>query len=106
MDVFKLFAVVVAGTLWSAWFALYLREKGVNPMRELLDRFSRLGWMCKVGVLFLVVQMTMFGGAKHGGTNGVGVVDGTNNVVIVDGGETNEVGEAASSPLLLRMSSP
>ena len=37
----------------------------------LLARFSRLGWACKVAVLFFVVQLTMFGGAKHGGTNDV-----------------------------------
>ena len=37
----------------------------------LLARFSRLGWVCKVAVLFFVVQLTMFGGAKHGGTNDV-----------------------------------
>ena len=53
---------------------------------ELLDRFSRLGWACKIGVLFLVVQLTMFGGAKHGGTNDVTNVDGTNQVAIVGGG--------------------
>ena len=53
---------------------------------ELLDRFSSLGWVCKIGVLFLVVQLTMFGGAKHGGTNDVTNVDGTNQVEIVGGG--------------------
>ena len=37
----------------------------------LLARFSRLGLACKVAVLFFVVQLTMFGGAKHGGTNDV-----------------------------------
>ena len=107
LELFKLIAVVVSGTLWSAWLALCLREKGVNPAREVLDRFGRLGWMKKVGVLFLVVQMTMFGGAKHGGTNDVTNVDGTNVVTEVSG--TNEVGEvengeaesgeAESSPL-------
>ena len=113
MEVFKLFAVAIAGTLWSAWLALYLREKGVNPTREILNRFGRLGWACKVGVLFLFVQMTMFGGAKHGGTNDVDGVTGTNEVEIV-GGQSNltscafglEVGEAASSPLQQRMFSP
>ena len=34
-------------------------------------RFSRLGLACKVAVLFFVIQLTMFGGAKHSGTNGV-----------------------------------
>ena len=68
---FKIFALAVAGALWGAWLVLALREKGVNPIREVLDRFSRLKWICKVGVLFIVVQMTMFGGAKHGGTNDV-----------------------------------
>ena len=82
--------LVIAGCLLS------------DSMAELLGRFSRLGWMCKVGVLFLVVQLTMFGGAKHGGTNDVDAVDGTNVVTEVSG--TNEVGEAengeaVSSPL-------
>ena len=85
-----------AAVLWSAWLVLFLREKGVNPTREILDRFGRLGWMKKVGVLFIVAQFTMFGGAKHGGTNDVDAVGGTNDVEIVEGGETNEVGEAES----------
>ena len=80
-----------AAILWSAWLALCLREKGFSPIREVLDRFSRLDRMCKVGVLFLVVQMTMFDGAKHGGTNDVMNVDGTNVVTEFSG--TNEVGE-------------
>ena len=48
--------------------------------------------MSKVGVLVLVVQLTMFGGAKHGGTNDVTNVDGTNVVTEVMG--TNDVGDA------------
>ena len=61
---------------------------------ELLDRFSRLGLVCKIGVLFLVVQLTMFGGAKHGGTNDVDAVDGTN--VVTEASGTNEVGDVES----------
>ena len=85
--------------------------KDANPIRITLDKFSRLGWMNKIAVLFIVVQLTMFGGAKHGGTNDVDdvtstndvelVEGGTNGVDIVAGGDTNEVGEAVSSPLLL-----
>ena len=50
---------VVAGCLLSAFLS------------GLLARFSSLDWVCKVAVLFFVVQLTMFGGAKHGGTNNV-----------------------------------
>ena len=76
--------------------------KDANPIRITLDKFSRLGWMNKIAVLFIVVQLTMFGGAKHGGTNDVDdvtstndvelVEGGTNGVDIVDGGDTNGVG--------------
>ena len=89
MEVFKLLAVAVAGVLWSAVLVVFLHKKDVHPIRELLDGFSRLGWLCKVSVLFLVAQLTMFGGAKHGGTNDVTNVDGvieTNQVEIVGGG--------------------
>ena len=55
----------------------------LDSLLELQVRFGRLGWMCKVGVLLVVAQLTMFGGAKHGGTN---------DVEMVDGGDTNEVG--------------
>ena len=51
--------LVIAGCLLSAFLS------------GLLERFSRLGLACKVAVLFFVVQLTMFGGAKHGGTNDV-----------------------------------
>ena len=85
MEVFELLAVAVAGALWSAVLVVFLHKKDVHPIRELLDGFSRLGWMCKVGVLFFVVQLTMFGGAKHGGTNGVDGVTGTNDVNVVEG---------------------
>lgn len=64
--------------------------KDANPIRIALDKFSRLGWMKKVGVLFIVVQLTMFGGAKHGGTNDVEGASG-------DGTS----GEAVSPPLLM-----
>ena len=82
--------LVIAGCLLS------------NSMAELLGRFRRLGWACKIGVLVVVAQLTMFGGAKHGGTNDVDAADGTNVVTEVSG--TNEVeesesGEAESFPL-------
>ena len=57
-----------------------------------LERFSRLGLVGKVVVLFFVVQLTMFGGAKHG-TNDVVNVDGSNVVEIVECG-TNDVEDA------------
>ena len=105
LDAFKLTAFLISSILWGAWLVLALRKKDVHPLRETLEGFSRLGWMKKVGVLFIVVQLTMFGGAKHGGTNDVDIVDGgdTNGVEIVEGGETNGVdgtsGEAASRRL-------
>ncbi|MGN0832774.1 MAG: hypothetical protein ACI4RD_03890, partial [Kiritimatiellia bacterium] len=70
MGLFKLLALVVAAALWSAFLAVFLRQQGVRPLRRVLDGFSRLGWLCRVGVLLLVVQLTLFGGAKHGGTDG------------------------------------
>ena len=60
--------------------------KDANPIRITLDKFSRLGWMNKIAVLFIVVQLTMFGGAKHGGTNDVDDVTSTNDVELVEGG--------------------
>ena len=69
MDVFRLIALVVAGALWGAWLVFFLREKGT--LGDILARFERLGVWAKVGVLFVVVQLAMFGGAKHGGTNDV-----------------------------------
>ena len=111
LDAFKLTAILISGILWSAWLVLVLRKKDVHPLRDTLEGFSRLGWMKKVGVLFIVVQLTMFGGAKHGGTNDVDdvtstndvelVEGGTNGVDIVDGSDTNGVGEAMSPSLLL-----
>ena len=55
-----------------------------DPLLCLLDRVSRLGRVNRVVVLLFVVQLTMFGGAKHGGTNDV---------------NDAENGEAVSSPL-------
>ena len=92
LDAFKLTAVLISGALWSAWLVLVLRKKNVHPLRDALEGFGRLGWMKKVGVLFIVTQLTMFGGAKHGGTNDVDDVTSTNEVEIVDGGDTNGVG--------------
>ena len=93
MEIFKLIAVAVAGLLWLTWLVLSLQEAGVHPVRYVLDQYGRLGNGGKIVVLFLVVQMTMFGGAKHGGTNDVDDVIGTNGVEIVEGG-TNDVGGA------------
>ena len=90
MEIFKLIAVAVAGLLWLTWLVLRLQEAGVHPARYVLDQYGRLGNGGKIVVLFLVVQMTMFGGAKHGGTNDVDDVTGTNGVEIVEGG-TNDV---------------
>ena len=90
LNAFKLTAILISSILWGAWLVLALRKKDVHPLRETLEGFSRLGWMKKVGVLFIVVQLTMFGGAKHGGTNDVDDVTGTNDVELVEGG-TNGV---------------
>ena len=75
---FKLVALSVAALLWGAWAVLKLREVEGEPLRKVLEGFSRLGWFNKVAILFVVAQLTMFGGAKHGGTNDVDDVGGTN----------------------------
>ena len=76
--------------------------KDANPIRITLDKFSRLGWMNKIAVLFIVVQLTMFGGAKHGGTNDVDDVTSTNDVELVEGGtNTNEELRVESDELMM-----
>ena len=98
---FKIIALVVAGLLWSVWLFAKLRECEGEPLKIVLDQFSRLGWFSKIAVLFFVVQLTMFGGAKHG-TNDVDQTDGptTNDVGQVEGdvpgGGTNDVGGVGS----------
>ena len=102
LDAFKLTAILISGILWSAWLVLVLRKKDVHPLRDTLEGFSRLGWMKKVGVLFIVVQLTMFGGAKHGGTNDVDDVTSTNDVELVEGGtNTNEELRVESGELMM-----
>ena len=102
LDAFKLTAILISGILWGAWLVLVLRKKNVHPIRETLEGFSRLGWMKKVGVLFIVVQLTMFGGAKHGGTNDVDDVTSTNDVELVEGGtNTNEELRVESDELMM-----
>ena len=91
---FKLFALLVAALLWGAWAVLKLREAEGEPLRKVLEGFSKLGWFNKVAILFVVAQLTMFGGAKHGGTNDVDDVSGTNGVDVVEGGGTNGVSGA------------
>lgn len=98
---FKIIALVVAGLLWSVWLFAKLRECEGEPLKIVLDQFSRLGWFSKIAVLFFVVQLTMFGGAKHG-TNEVDQTDGptTNDVGQIEGdvpgGGTNDVGGVGS----------
>ena len=79
---FKLIALAVAGLLWFAWLFAKLRECEGEPLKIVLNQFSRLAWFNKIAVLFIVVQLTMFGGAKHG-TNDVDQTDGptTNDVI-------------------------
>ena len=102
LDAFKLTAILISGVLWAAWLVLVLRKKDVHPLRNTLVGFSRLGWMKKVGVLFFVVQLTMFGGAKHGGTNDVDDVTSTNDVELVEGGtNTNEELRVESDELMM-----
>lgn len=50
----------------------------IVPLKIVLNQFSRLGWFNKIAVLFVVVQQTMFGGAKHG-TNEVDQTGGPTN---------------------------
>ena len=94
---FKLIALAVAGLLWFAWLFAKLRECEGEPLKIVLNQFSRLGWFNKIAVLFIVVHLTMFGGAKHG-TNDVDQTDGptTNDVGQIEGdvpgGGTNDVG--------------
>ena len=66
---FKLMAVLVAAAFWLAWLFFRLREVKCEPMRVVLDRLSRIGWFNRIALLFIVANLTMFGGAKHGGTN-------------------------------------
>lgn len=102
LDAFKLTAILISGILWGAWLVLVLRKKNVHPIRETLEGFSRLGWMKKVGVLFIVVQLTMFGGAKHGGTNDVDDVTSANDIELVEGGtNTNEELRVESDELMM-----
>ena len=102
LDAFKLAAILISGILWGAWLVLVLRKKNVHPIRETLEGFSRLGWMNKIAVLFIVVQLTMFGGAKHGGTNDVDDVTSTNDVELVEGGtNTNEELRVESGELMM-----
>ena len=102
LDAFKLTAILISGILWSTWLVLVLRKKDVHPLRDTLEGFSRLGWMKKVGVLFIVVQLTMFGGAKHGGTNDVDDVTSTNDVELVEGdSNTNEELRVESGELMM-----
>ena len=75
---FKLVVLLVAGALWSAWLFAKLRECEGEPLKIVLNQFSRLGWFNKIAVLFVVVQLTMFGGAKHG-TNEVDQTGGPTN---------------------------
>ena len=89
LDAFKLTAILISGVLWGAWLVLVLWKKDVHPLRDALEGFSRLGWMKKIGVLFIVVHLAIFGGAKHGGTNDVDDVTSTNDVELVEGG-TND----------------
>ena len=74
----KLVVLFVAGALWSAWLFAKLRECEGEPLKIVLNQFSRLGWFNKIAVLFVVVQLTMFGGAKHG-TNEVDQTGGPTN---------------------------
>ena len=89
LDAFKLTVILISGVLWGAWLVLVLWKKDVHPLRDALEGFSRLGWMKKIGVLFIVVHLAIFGGAKHGGTNDVDDVTSTNDVELVEGG-TND----------------
>ena len=76
--------------------------KDANPIRIILDKFSRLGWVNKIAILFIVVQLTMFGGAKHGGTNDVDDVTSTNDVELVEGdSDTNEELRIESGELMM-----
>ena len=96
---FKVVALVVVGLLWSAWLFAKLRECEGEPLKIVLDRFSRLGWFNKIAVLFIVVQLTMFGGAKHG-TNDVDQTGGpTNAPPMMAGMPSPTSGREPDSPL-------
>ena len=66
---FKLMALSLAAAFWLVWLFFRLREAKCEPVRVVLDRFSRIGWLNRIALLFIVANLTMFGGAKHGGTN-------------------------------------
>ena len=84
------FAVQILEVLGIGAVLVILGCPLLDSLLDLLDRFSRLDLACKVVVLFFVVQLTMFGGAKHG-TNDVDDVTGTNDVELVEGDDTNGV---------------
>ena len=89
---FKLIALAVAGLLWSLWLFAKLRECNGEPLKIVLSQFSRLGWFNKTMILFFVIQLTMFGGAKHG----------TNDVDQTDGPTTNDVGQVRAGRRMRR----
>ena len=74
----QILALLGFGAVFVAVGCLLLELLG-----DSLHRFCRLGLAHKVVVLFFVVQLTMFGGAKHG-TNDVDDVTSTNDVELVD----------------------
>ena len=91
MEIFKFFAIVVSILLWATWLIAVLHAKGVHPIREVLDRYSRHGRVGKIVIACFVIHLAIFGSTKPSGTNGVDQVSSTNDVEIVEGG-TNDVG--------------
>ena len=71
MSVFCCFAIVGSVLLWSAWLVAALHEKGIYPVREVLDRWGRLGVTGKVIVTLFVAHLAIYGSTKPSGTNGV-----------------------------------
>ena len=96
IDVFTKVVLAGACLFTFAWVILAQRR----TIRRLSDAYLRLTHFQRVVVVLTVIVCTVY--AQKPSTNDVeGVSSGTNDVEIVEGGDTNEVGEAASSPLLL-----
>ena len=72
----KLFAILVAALLWAVWGVARLVEIDFRPIRDCLERFSRLGLLNRLAVLLVVGNLVFFAGGKHSGTNGTDLTGG------------------------------
>ena len=100
LDVFT--KVILAGACLFTFAWVILAQ--LRTIKRLSDAYLRLTHFQRVVAALAVIVCTVY--AQKPSTNDVEGVARTNQVEIVDGGDTNQVGEAASSPLLLMMLPP